>query len=70
MRPLACASRPITENDSDICVFTEWRMVRPCRMNGLKIWRTKLENRGEKQNTSGTGREKRKNELLKTERSS
>ena len=47
MRPLACASRPITENDSDICVFTEWRMVRPCRMNGMKILRTKLENRGE-----------------------
>jgi len=47
LRPLACASRPITENDSDICVFTEWRMVRPCRMNGMKILRTKLENRGE-----------------------
>ncbi len=47
MRPLACASRPITENDSDICVFTEWRMVRPYRMNGMKILRTKLENRGE-----------------------
>jgi len=47
LRPLACASRPITENDSDICVFTEWRMVRPYRMNGMKILRTKLENRGE-----------------------
>ena len=47
MRPLACASRPITENDSDICVFMEWRMVRPYRMNGMKILRTKLENRGE-----------------------